>query len=106
MNTTARFLFELAYSNFVSQYVSQNATITPQNALVCKIWDLQERNRYVNNNSNTIPLTTRVVQLRGPMFGHVLQMPEETPAQKSTEFAVIGSNNYRAWKDRFLHKSG
>ncbi len=28
------------------------------------------------------------------MFGHVLRMPEETPAQKSLEFAVDGSNKY------------
>ena len=46
----------------------------------------------------TTPLSTKVHQLRWTMFGHVLRMPEDTPAQKALEFAVVGSNKYKAHK--------
>ena len=32
------------------------------------------------------------------MFGQVCQMPEDTPAQKDLEFAVVGYNKYKACK--------
>ena len=34
------------------------------------------------------------------MFGHILRMSEDTPAQKALEFAIIGSNKYKARKGR------
>ena len=53
---------------------------------------------------NTIPLSITVAQIQWSMFGYVLWMPEETLAQKSEEFAVIGSSNYRAWKGHYCKK--
>ena len=35
------------------------------------------------------------------MFGYVLWMPEESLAQKSMEFTVIGSNSYQAPRSRY-----
>ena len=49
---------------------------------------------------NTTALSTIVARLRWTMFGHILRMPEDTPAQKSLEFAVVGSNKYKARKGR------
>ncbi len=43
-----------------------------------------------------VPLSVRVNQQRWSMFGHVLRMPENTPAQQALEFAVLGSNKYRS----------
>ena len=34
------------------------------------------------------------------MFGHILRMPEDTPAQKALEFAAVGCNKYKARKGR------
>ena len=34
------------------------------------------------------------------MFGHVLRMQEETPAQKALEYAVVGANRYKARQGR------
>ena len=48
----------------------------------------------------TTPLSTKVRQLRWTMFGHVLRMPEDTPAQKALEFAIVGSSKYKARKGR------
>jgi len=49
---------------------------------------------------DTIPLSRKVAQQRWSMFGHVLRMPEDTPAQQSLEFAVDGSNKYRGRRGR------
>ena len=49
---------------------------------------------------NTTPLSTKVAQYRWSMFGHIIRMPEDTPAQKALEFAVVGSNKYKARKGR------
>ena len=51
--------------------------------------------------SNTIPLSTRVVQLRWSKFGYVLRICKETTSQNPLEFAIIGSNNY--WERRGCH---
>ena len=45
---------------------------------------------------NVVPLSVRVKQQRWSMFGHVLQMPETTPAQQAMEFALFGSKKYRS----------
>ena len=45
---------------------------------------------------NVVPLSVRVNQQRWSMFGHVLRMPENTPAQQALEFAVLGSSKYRS----------
>ena len=37
---------------------------------------------------NVVPLSVRVKQQRWSMFGHVLRMPETTPAQQALEFAT------------------
>ena len=42
---------------------------------------------------NVVPLSVRVNQQRWSMFGHVLWMPENIPAQQALEFAVLGSRN-------------
>ena len=34
------------------------------------------------------------------MFGHVLRMPENTPAQMALEFAVIGAKKYKGRRGR------
>ena len=57
-------------------------------------------NKALYKKCNTIPLSTKVVQLRWSMFGHVLRMAEDTPAQKALEFAVTGSQKYKARRGR------
>ncbi|XP_035689837.1 uncharacterized protein LOC118425125 [Branchiostoma floridae] len=62
-------------------------------------------NSLISNNAlyklcNTGPLSTKVKQARWTMFGHVLRMPTNTPAQQALEFALIGSNTYKARKGR------
>ena len=49
---------------------------------------------------NTTPLSMKVTKQRWAMFGHVLRMPTDTPAQKALEFAVVGANKYKARKGR------
>ena len=49
---------------------------------------------------NAISLSVKVEQLGWSIFGHVLWILEQTPAQKSLEFTVIGSNNYQTRKGR------
>ena len=36
--------------------------------------------------------------LRWTMFGYLLQMPEDTPAQKALEFTLVGSDKFKACK--------
>ena len=45
---------------------------------------------------NTVPLSFKVNQQRWSMFSHVLRMPEDTPAQRALEFAVLGADRYKA----------
>ena len=40
-------------------------------------------------------LSQQVRRMLRSMFGHVLRMPNDTPAQLSLQFAVAGSNQYR-----------
>ena len=59
----------------------------------------------ISNNAlykmcNVVPLSVRVNQQRWSMFGHVLRMPENTPAQQALEFAVLGSSKYRSCRGR------
>jgi len=49
---------------------------------------------------NTSPLSTKVKHARWAMFEHVLRMSTNTPAQQALNFALIGSNTYRARKGR------
>ena len=46
------------------------------------------------------PLSRRVHRARWNMFGHVLRMDMNSPAQKSLEFALAGSTKYRARSGR------
>ena len=50
---------------------------------------------------NEVLLSVRVNQQRWSMFGHVLRMPENTPAQQALEFAVLGSSKYRSHTGRY-----
>ena len=49
---------------------------------------------------NTTPLSEKVAKQRWTMFGHVLRMPTDPPAQKALEFAVVGATKYKARKGR------
>ncbi|KAI8479584.1 hypothetical protein Bbelb_426750 [Branchiostoma belcheri] len=49
---------------------------------------------------NTGPLSTKVKCARWTMFGHILRMPTDTPAQQALTFALVGSNTYRPRKGR------
>ncbi|XP_066294593.1 uncharacterized protein [Branchiostoma lanceolatum] len=49
---------------------------------------------------NTTPLSEKVEHLRWSMFGHILRMPQDTPAQKALEFSTLRSNRYKARKGR------
>jgi hypothetical protein len=44
---------------------------------------------------NTPPLSVKVAQQKRSMFGHVLRMPEDIPAQRALEFALLGARKYR-----------
>ncbi|XP_033111648.1 uncharacterized protein LOC117112649 [Anneissia japonica] len=70
-------------------------------AVTCHRWP----HSFISNDTlysmcNATPLSTKVAQLRWSMFGHVLRMPENTPAQRALEFAVVASNKYQARKGR------
>ena len=41
-------------------------------------------------------------RMRRSMFGHVLRMPEDSPAQLSMQFEVAGSNRYRGRVGRHI----
>jgi hypothetical protein len=45
---------------------------------------------------NTPPLSDKSRPAKMVMFGHVLMMPEETPAQRALEFALLGASKYKA----------
>jgi hypothetical protein len=57
-------------------------------------------NRALYKMCNTEPLSVRVAQQRWSMFYHVLRMPEDTPAQRALDFAVIGASKYKARRGR------
>lgn len=57
-------------------------------------------NKALYKMCNTTPLSVKVAKQRWAMFGHVLRMPTDTPAQKALEFAVVGANKYKARKGR------
>ena len=53
-------------------------------------------NEALYNICDAAPLSTKVAQQRWSMFSHILRMPEDTPAQKALEFAILGANKYKA----------
>ncbi|XP_078576824.1 uncharacterized protein LOC144862312 [Branchiostoma floridae x Branchiostoma japonicum] len=69
------------------------------------ITGLQWPKSMVSNNTlyricNTIPLSEKAEQARWSMFGHILRMPQDTPAQKALEYAILGSKRFKARKGR------
>ncbi|XP_019625003.1 PREDICTED: uncharacterized protein LOC109470482 [Branchiostoma belcheri] len=49
---------------------------------------------------NTEPLSVKVEKLRWSLFGHILRMPQDTPAQKALEFSFLSSKRYKARRGR------
>ncbi|KAI8481984.1 hypothetical protein Bbelb_402850 [Branchiostoma belcheri] len=49
---------------------------------------------------NTEPLYMKVEKLRWSLFGHILRMPQDTPAQKALEFSFLSSERYKARSGR------
>ena len=57
-------------------------------------------NKDLYRKCQTEPLSERVIRLRRQMFGHVLRMNTNSPAQSALSFAVIGSRDYKARRGR------
>ncbi|KAI8519244.1 hypothetical protein Bbelb_025010 [Branchiostoma belcheri] len=49
---------------------------------------------------NTEPLSVKVEKLRWSLFGHILRMLQDTPAQKALEFSFLRSKRYKARRGR------
>jgi hypothetical protein len=51
---------------------------------------------------NTSPCSTKVTQYKWPVLRYILWMPEDTHAQKALELSAVGSNKYKACKERHI----
>ncbi|KAI8485272.1 hypothetical protein Bbelb_370190 [Branchiostoma belcheri] len=49
---------------------------------------------------DTEPLSVKVEKLRWSLFGHILRMPQDTPAQKALEFSFLSPKRYKARRGR------
>ncbi len=49
---------------------------------------------------NEEPLSSKALRQRWTMFGHVLRMPTDSPAQQALDFALVGSSAYQGRRGR------
>ena len=57
-------------------------------------------NQALYKRCSTEPLSKRVMLYRWRMFGHVLRLPENSPAQAASSYAVDGSTIYKSRRGR------